>query len=147
MKTILLRSILPYVVLMMSVAAALAGTIGLVTSASTARAVELNTLASAEVNSSELGLSPQLESNPGTVGRAQSTDSLSNVLASRFMAICLNSLDLGGNAATGRNGDNEDGDHLHAPALGSQPAAALLFGAALVIGGGLLRRRHRTVQK
>jgi hypothetical protein len=147
MRTILLRSILPYVALIMSVAAALAGTIGLVTSASTARAMELNTLATAEVNSSEQGLGPQLESNPGTVGRAQSTDSLSNVLASSVMAIRLNSLDQGGNATTRRYRGNEDGDHLHAPALGSEPAAALLFGAALVIGGGLLRRRHRTVQK
>lgn len=96
-------------------------------------AEELNTL-TPEVHSLETVLGQMFSFTFRAVDKVWSTGSRSNVPASPLTALVLDPLRPGG-----EGGDDHD--------RGPEPATALLFGAALLVVGRVLRRRCRGSEK
>jgi hypothetical protein len=95
------------------------------------------------------------------------TDSLSSRMVSPISTVAFALLQAGGNSdySDGHDGNHDhdgdkdgdhdgshgrgrdhDKDHDHAPAPAPEPLTALLFGAAMLICGGILRRQYRRNQ-
>jgi hypothetical protein len=95
------------------------------------------------------------------VGRVHSADSLSNGPASPLSTLVFEPFQLGSNDGddhehnynNNRKNDSDSAndrsnvrDHDTAPTPAPKPLMAVLFGAAMLIGGGILRRRRRAGQ-
>lgn len=104
--------------------------------------MQLTAFSASTVHSAESAAPTILGSESPAVSTAHFEDSLSNVTSFPLSTIAIGFLQLADND----DGDNKDrnrkNDHKHRkdPAPTPEPATAILFGVALLIGGGILRR-------
>jgi len=81
----------------------------------------------------------------GTAKAFSAVDSHSaEAVVSSLPTLVFEPFPAGDNDRDDRNHDGKhDRDHDRAPAPAPEPLTALLFGAAMLIGGGILRKQHR----
>jgi hypothetical protein len=103
---------------------------------------------------SAVGISVTATTGAGKTLRAVDGTHSAEALVSRPSILKFEPFQPGGNDGDDRNHDGDhdrkgehdrdhDRDRDRAPAPAPEPLTALLFGAAMLIGGGILRRQHR----
>jgi hypothetical protein len=101
---------------------------------------------------SAVGINPAITTGAGKTLRAVDDTHLAEGPVSRLSVLGFEPLQAGGNDGDDRNHDGDhdrsgkrdhDRDHDRAPAPAPEPVTALLFGAAMLIGGGILRKQYR----